>query len=251
MFQELIGMSLRSVTVCPVDISLVPKVIRNQRELDRRKPFFYISAGIAVLCLSIFALGVTKLLDFDRRRVEKVESEVKRTTAKMNEIKELKGKCDGAAGEYNEAADLLKSRNTWFSMIEELQGMIPDTMWLVVLEGVGDPAENGDAMGAEGEGAGEGGPRQAQANPFQLPAAVAGGGERGAVELPDLREVKRLRLVGYTLSLPAHERLEAKLEAKLKDSKYFTEEWTLGENRRINNLSCFEIFLRLKEPIRK
>ena len=251
MFQELIGMSLRSVTVCPVDISLVPKVIRNQRELDRRKPFFYISAGVAVLCLFIFSIGVSKLLAFDRRRVEKVESEVKRTNAKMNEIKELKGKCDGAAGRYNEAADLLKSRNTWFEMLEELQTMIPDTMWLVILEGVGDPAENAD-MGA-GDGAGMGEPQNEAAsknNPFEIPATVSG--ERGGgPAIPDLREVKRLRLVGYTLTLPKHERLEAQLEAKLKDSKHFTEEWTLGENRRINNLSCFEIFLKLKEPIKK
>ena len=243
MFQELIGMSLRSVTVCPVDISLVPKVIRNQRKLDRRKPFFYLSAGVAVLCLSIFSLGVSKLLDFDRRRVEKVEREVKRTTAKMNEIKELKSKCDAASGEYNEAVGLLKSRSKWFDMIEELQKMIPDTMWLITLEGVGD-------AGAEsGGGRGDAEAKASKGNPFQIPSAVAGGKE--AASLPDLREVKRIRLVGYTLSLPKHLRLEAQLEAKLKDSKFFTEEWVLGENRKIDNLSCFEIFLRLKEPIRK
>ena len=199
--------------------------------------------AVAVLCLTIFSIGVSKLLDFDRRRVEKVEREVRRTSAKMNEIKELKSKCDAAAGEYNEAAEMLKSRNTWFDMIGELQKMIPDTMWLITLEGVGDPVENTN-------GGGE--PAAAKTNPFQLSAAS--GGERGgtaASALPDLREVKRLHLVGYTLTLPGHERLEARLEAKLKESKYFESEWTLGENRRINNLSCFEIFLRLKEPIRK
>ena len=44
---------------------------------------------------------------------------------------------------------------------------------------------------------------------------------------------------------------EAQLEAKLKDSKFFKPEWKLGENRKINNLSCFEIFLDLNEPIKK
>ena len=245
MFQELIGMSLRSVTVCPVDISLVPKLIRKQRDLDRRKPFFYISAGVAVLCLSVFALGVNKLLDFDGRRAERVKGEVKRITAKMNAIKELKTQCDRVAGEYNEAADILKKRNAWFEMLEELQTMIPDTMWLVVLEGVGDPSDAPSA--AEGGG----NPQQsAGGNPFLAVGGAAGAGSNSAVSA-DLREVKRLHLVGYTLSLPGHQRLEAQLESKLKNSRHFTDEWVLGENRKVNNLSCFEIFLRLREPIRK
>ena len=41
MFQEMIGMSLRSVTQCPIDISLIPASIRNQVELNRKKPYFY------------------------------------------------------------------------------------------------------------------------------------------------------------------------------------------------------------------
>jgi len=258
MFQELIGQSLRSVTECPIDISLIPRLIRNQRELDRKKPFLYASSVVAVLCLIIFSIGVSKLLDFDRRRVERVKVEVGKTNRKMSEVNALMSSCNSAKGQYEEAMDLLSKRNLWFDMLDELQKLIPDTMWLIRLEGVGDQQEAVSSFdaAAEGEDPNRGGK---VANPFNLSdIVVAGQGDaEGGVQRevtikrPDLREVKRIRLVGYTVEIAGLERLEAELEAKLANSKYFNPEWKLGESSRSRNLSRFEIFLTLKEPIKK
>ena len=60
MFQELIGMSLRNLTQCPIDISLTPRSIVRQKELDRKKPYFYASVFSLIVCLVIFAIGVNR-----------------------------------------------------------------------------------------------------------------------------------------------------------------------------------------------
>ena len=67
----------------------------------------------------------------------------------------------------------------------------------------------------------------------------------------DVREVKRIRLVGYTVALRRDRLLQAELVGKLADSKFFSPEWKMGDNRTSGNLTCFEIFLQLKEPIKK
>lgn len=64
MFQEMIGMSLRSVTQCPIDISLIPASIRNQVELNRKKPYFYISAFSLIVCLLILLVRRQQASEF-------------------------------------------------------------------------------------------------------------------------------------------------------------------------------------------
>ena len=69
----------------------------------------------------------------------------------------------------------------------------------------------------------------------------------------DLREIKRIRLVGYTLELEQDNQwqLQSELAKNLKDSELFAPEWKMGDNRTSGNLTSFEIFLQLKEPIKK
>lgn len=250
MFQELIGMSLRSVTTCPIDISLLPRAISDQKELDRKKPYFYASAVGLVVCLAIFALGVTKLQDFERRRVERTQIEVDKTNRTLKGVNELVGKLNSAKGEYEEALNMLKSRGRWTDMLTELQRITPNGVWYVVIEGLGDeaaPQEN-DRTGGDGEDMRS---TAVRSNPYLVENFPITGVSGKAPERGDLREVKRIRLVGYTVALRNHRLLQAELVGKLADSKFFAPEWKMGDNRTSGNLTSFEIFLQLKEPIKK
>ena len=91
----------------------------------------------------------------------------------------------------------------------------------------------------------------ARSNPYLVENFPITGVSGKAPERGDLREVKRIRLVGYTVALRNHYLLQAELLNKLADSKFFAAEWTMGDNRTSGNLTSFEVFLQLKEPIRK
>ena len=248
MFQEMIGMSLRSVTTCPIDISLLPRAISDQRELDRKKPYFYASAVGLVLCLAIFAFGVTKLQDFERRRGDRTQDEVDKTNQMLKGVNELVSKLNSAKGEYEEAVNFLKSRGRWTDMLNELQRITPNGVWYVVIEGLGDeaaaPENNPDDSGDTRSVA-------LRSNPYLVENFPITGVSGTAPMRGDLREVKRIRLVGYTVALRNHRLLQAELVGKLADSKFFAPEWKMGDNRTSGNLTCFEIFLQLKEPIKK
>ena len=252
MFQEMIGMSLRSVTQCPINISLIPASIRNQVELNRKKPYFYISAFSLIACLVIFSYGVHKRLNFDRQRVERVQVEVDKTNQKVKQVDGLYGQLNSAKSSFEEPLQFLQDRGKWTNMLTELEQKMPDTMWVASLEGIGDEVPADDSSSSSGSGGlgGFGG-----GMPFG-PMGEMGGPDSNLPPSPaDLTEVKQLRLIGYTLIMGTN-LLEEQFLKQLKDSKFF-EDVEGGSSlvkftpEKEYNLSSFEILVKLKEPIRK
>ncbi len=251
MFQELIGMSLRSVTQCPINISLIPASIRNQVELNRKKPYFYISAFSLIACLVIFSYGVNKRLNFDRQRVDRVQIEVDKTNQKVKQVDGLYGQMNSAKSSFEEPMQFLQDRGKWTNMLTELEQKMPDTMWVASLEGIGDEVPSDDGSSSSGgEFTGFGG------NPFGAMGMGMPGPESNLPPSPaDITEVKQLRLIGYTLILET-DLLEEQFLNQLKGSTFFEDreggsslvKFTPGKEY---NLSSFEILVKLKEPIRK
>ena len=251
MFQEMIGMSLRNVTQCPIDISLIPDSIRNQKELNRKKPYFYASAATLLVLILFFAYGIRKRLEFDKSRVDRVKGAVEATNNMMSQVNAAVGRMNSERSRFSDPAQFLQDRNKWSGMLTELQGKLPDTMWLVKLEGLGDESEE-ELAGME-MGGGE--------------PPMMGGGEEGAfaglrsvVQGPaspaDILEVRRLRLVGYTL-IRDRSILERELQRSLKESKYFSDaddgsqlKYYIAPTDSMN-LSFFDLVVTLKEPIKK
>lgn len=256
MFQELIGMSLRSVTQCPIDISLLPRAIRAQRELNRKKPYFYVSAFGVVICLAIFAFGVTRLLDFENRRVERTEQKIKGVSAQVSAINSLVGDLNSAKGEYEEVVNMLNTRDRWSSLLSELQSITPNGMWYVVVEGVGDEDQTeGQNQGGETDGEDRSVTRGGRLSPYAVANfpifSTTGTGARSS--RGDLREVKRLHLVGYSIDFSGGNRfLLQEFHEKLADSKFFSSEWKIADNPpKVGNMDCFELYIPLKESIKK
>ncbi|MBQ6352518.1 MAG: hypothetical protein IJJ28_04555, partial [Lentisphaeria bacterium] len=208
-----------------------------------------------------------RLSDFEAKRGSRTEVEVNKTKTVLDGVNGLVGQLNSAKGEFDEAMNFLRSRGKWTRMLQELQRITPDGMWYVVVEGVGDEAAEGENPGGGdgGPGAlGDDGAMRVVNNPFavagfpitgaaalgNLNSDMSGMGMMGAIR-KDLREVKRLRLVGYTLELDNQWRLQSELAKRLKDSEFFAPEWKITVNRQVGNMSGFEIFLQLKEPIRK
>src|SRR3954464_11189212 len=55
-FGEVVGLGLRNLAQCPVELNLVPKSIRKRQDLDQKKPYFI--AAIFSLVLVVFAYGL-------------------------------------------------------------------------------------------------------------------------------------------------------------------------------------------------
>ncbi|MDD3154966.1 MAG: pilus assembly protein PilM [Victivallaceae bacterium] len=284
MFPELIGMALHEVAPCPVDIELIPETIRLQKVIQKKVPFFYASMGTVLVCLCFFFFGVNRRLAFDRNRVGMTKNIVSETQALSSRVKDAYRAVTNAQNGYAYYHNILNSRGRWVHLMEDLQQRLPDTTFLVSLsyeDPVGmivQPRRKStlDAQAGEGDMSRGGGEGQMGAGPMgggpmgdgpmgggPMGAGPMGGGPMGdgmagpvaeASKPAAVIEVKELILMGYSLNLEPgmfHEKLNRNLESspyfqKLENTDIGTYRNASGEN----NLTTFEIKLKLKNPLK-
>ena len=261
LFCEMIGVALREVITCPVDISLIPKAIRFQQEFTRRKPFFYASAALVIFCLGAFLLAMKSRANYSEDMVKATQGEVNKTVQLKDQINNLNGTRLAAKGEYEEALSFVDSRKTWVKMLTELQSMMPDTMWLAALEGQGEeikaPVEE-SAAGMEGGMDGMGAMDMmmfADDMPMNPDAQKEDYTVRKNAK--ETVSVSELRLRFYTLTMPNDDMVEEKFRQAIQNSEYFQndkEGFSIlsydGGNGK-DNLKSFVVVVKLKEPLKK
>ena len=243
MCQSMIGMALHNIGTCPVDISLVPRQIKKQYELDGRKPYFYASALALISCLLISVVGILQVKYFEDDRVQQVSADVKRAEAQVAKVSSMKGELDRLRSDYEQSAKFLKTRDNFGALLRILQDSIPrERMWLVALEPI---IENEDAVVDEGF---EGKPV----------AKVLDHNQRITPEqFNAIREIRKLRLVGYIWRVDRLDKADNRDVVKEFVSKL--EEYTdvfisVQQDERPDgnsNLNYFEIVLELKEVVKK
>lgn len=252
MFSELVGMSLRQLGISPVDISLVPERISFQQDFVQKRPYFYASAVLIVFCLLCFLLAVQYRTDISARMVDQTKVEVEKTQKMQDLITKLNGELGGARREFDEAMTFVRARSKWTDMLLELQSLIPNTMFLVSLEGQGteiapqqkrsdslDPGLFGPVAGAE--------------------AAAPKADITTRKNAENITEVKELKLRGYTLALPGEDKdmIYEAFKRNVQKSKFFSDAkdgitiLSYDASEAKDNLLSFTVLLKLKEPIRK
>lgn len=261
MFPELIGMSLRGVTTCPVDISLIPDSIRKQRSLDQKKPYFYLSAATIVFCLLVFLLAVIQRTKYSESLVAGRIDKVEETQKMLSQVQGLIGQRNQARGQYDELKNYFRQRGVWIEMLEDLQSVTPDEMWFVSIEGQGSevapaesqPRDDGGGLGMFDE---PGQPGGSSPTPIAMEARGSAFVRKAAA---NITEVKELKVRFYVLVLEgayAHQELvEEEFKKALGKSKFFSEEgYKLEEyktGRDPDNLKSYTAILTLKESIKK
>src|SRR5436309_9308981 len=65
-FGEVVGLGLRNLAQCPVELNLIPKSIRSKQSFDAKKPYFI--ATMASLILVVFAIGYFYIRTADIKR---------------------------------------------------------------------------------------------------------------------------------------------------------------------------------------
>lgn len=134
MFSEPIGLALRHGMNCPVEISLVPQSLQKYNEFKSKAPYFYASAASLLLCLLVTYAGFAKQ---ERIAVEKREVAVNlldKTKRVVKNLKAAENEFNSVRSEYEDAAKLLDERIRWPELLNEVQAILPDNVWLTKFE---------------------------------------------------------------------------------------------------------------------
>src|SRR4051794_14187835 len=108
-FGEIVGLGLRNVAQCPVELNLVPKSILKRQEFEQKKPYFI--AAVFSLVLVVFAYGWF----FDRVAQVKAASleEIKRQLEPLEAKEKDLAKNEGIIRSTKEQTDALVERVRW------------------------------------------------------------------------------------------------------------------------------------------
>ena len=134
MFSEPVGLALRNTTNCPVEISLMPHSLQRYIDFKAKTPYLYASAATLLLCLLVTFFSLSKQLDISTAKKNIAVEQLQKTEAKVKKLKSAEGDFGAVRGEYEEAANLLNERIRWPELINEVQAVLPNDVWLTKME---------------------------------------------------------------------------------------------------------------------
>ena len=245
-FPTLIGLGVRQLRTCPVEIALTPKVIRFASDLEKKKPYFYASAVCALLCLLVFYGGVSARTFYDQRLEEMASSQLSGAEEIAKSVKKQNQLLKTAEGHYESLNNVVASRTTWADLLNDLQEHTPSNMWFTEIEGIKDFVNTDQPV-----------THQNNMDPGMDPGM---GEEMMDMPAAPAEEIQWLRLKGHSLVMNIDDPrgVEDYFREKLKQSKFFNmEEAANFKNPRLtvnagkNNVTSFVIYLKLKNPIKQ
>ena len=131
---EVVGLALRTVASCPMELNLRPATVIRAHEVERRRPFLIGTVACVIAALlgwSVFYLHAGGVLRTAKQQVD----------AKVETLRGLQGKLDGiskdASALDNVALPLLnvvKARSFWAQLLEDLNARLPkENIWVTEL----------------------------------------------------------------------------------------------------------------------
>jgi type IV pilus assembly protein PilM len=213
---EVVGLALRAVASCPMELNLRPATVIRAREIERRRPFLIGTAGCVIAALlgwSIFYLQGSGVLRATKQQVD----------AKVETLRGLQGKLDGIRKDATTLDNLalplmnaVTARSFWPQLLEDLNARLPkESIWVTELI----PLSNGKPVigtPALPGGTASGAPQPATSVPTPItPARPTGPGKGGGPA------INGLLIRGLYLSNPRQQEVVVDYFKNLVGSPFF------------------------------
>ena len=275
-FGEVVGLGLRNLAHCPVELNLMPKSIRQREQFSSKKPYFIAAVFSLVLVVAAIGFAFQRIADIKKEELGKLKGNVEPLTQKDAQVTEAKGGLDKLKRESDKLTDLMESRLYWNDLMAEvrriliqaeaktkdkLQKQTPGIEVGVWIENFSPvlPANMGDAPAPVAHVAPvpQGGPDGPVPSPEGSPVPVAEPPRpRATGSENDLNLITIVcRGVNLTKVAPnANIDLAYALQAEAKASPFFVPEGTelVGETREdtVTPTFVFNMNLKLKRPFK-
>ncbi len=274
MFSELAGMGLRSCFETPIDINLLPDMIKTQKEIQAKKIYFYISAFTIVFSILIFLGAVSMLYKFDEQRLAKVGDSVTVAEELSKQVKRANSEVESLKRTYNDLAALVSERGRWMEIYNDLALVIPDNMWISSIEGItsiendkaalnpnSSSSANNNNSSNNGFGAPQGsgfGNPEPMNDPMNNPNSTEPGMEGEMYTAPVVsNDITAIKVRVYGLILDADAFWRDALKENIKNTTVFVHEvpedvdiTQVTEGGGNDNVLGFTLYLKLTKPIK-
>jgi type IV pilus assembly protein PilM len=154
---ELVGLALRSVTACPMELSLLPASVVRRQDLERRRPFFIAAAACVVLAMLGWSFYYTRAAQVTRDTADVIQQKntsMRGAEAQLDKLKKQIASLDSVATPLISAVN---DRDFWPQILDDLNARLPEAdIWITEL----GATSGGKLLGAGEKRAGEIAPAQ-------------------------------------------------------------------------------------------
>jgi Tfp pilus assembly protein PilN len=131
---ELVGLALRSVTVCPVELNLRPACVVRRQDLEKRRPFFIAAAACIVLALLGWSAYYTRAAQVAQQTTQTILQKNDMMRAPELHLEKLKKQITALDNIATPLIAAVNDRNFWPQILEELNSHLPESdIWITEL----------------------------------------------------------------------------------------------------------------------
>ena len=215
-FGEVVGLGLRKYSECPIEVNLVPKSVRNRKQMEQKRPYLA-GAAVCLLLIPLCWLAYTKKITVLKGR------QLQTITEQVNGLRNLSQSLDrekqllaDVQGKADQIASLVQQRSLWPEVLQDINLRIGSNLWIVALSPQGESA-GGSTSAKHGASIGRG-RRNAESESEE-------GGQPTLGALAGAKSIAELRLEGAGVHLTDNPERDFQLVEEfaknLRESPYF------------------------------
>ena len=245
LFGELVGLALRNVTVCPMELNLLPPIVVQRQELEKRRPFFAAAAAcilFALLGWSFYYTRAALIAEKSAQGMRQKNESMHVTEAQIDKLKKQITALDNVASPLIAAVN---DRNFWPQVLEDLNARLPEAnIWITELAAT----SGGKLLGAPEKRAAETTPPPPPTAPSSTARTAAAAGKM----------IDGILLRGLYLYNPKQQEIVVDYLRNLAKSPFFvvdprTPERVIISNSVPNDMEWafpYELQLTLRKPVK-
>jgi type IV pilus assembly protein PilM len=131
---ELVGLALRSVGSCPMELNLLPESVVRRKDLERRRPFFVMAAACFLLALLGWSAYFARAAQVTRQSSQRLQEKInimRQVEARFDKLKKDASSLDAVATPLISA---INDRSFWPQILQDLNARLPDSdIWITEL----------------------------------------------------------------------------------------------------------------------
>src|ERR1700720_711014 len=168
---ELVGLALRPVNACPMELNLRPAVVVRRQELEKRRPFFVMAAAAVILALlgwGFYYTRAAQVARFGAEKIRNINAPMQAAEAKIEKLRKQAASLDALGAPL---AVAINDRFFWIEILEDLNARLPkEDIWITELI----PMSGGKPIGVDEKRAAEIAPPAVVAKSTPKTAAIDG-----------------------------------------------------------------------------
>jgi len=131
---EVVGLALRSVSDCPMELNLLPGSVVQTQKLEKRRPFFIMAAACFILALLGWSAYFARAAQVTRHTTEQVRQKIDIMRAAETRLDKLKRQATSLDSLATPLITAINDRSFWPEILEELNARLPEGgIWITEL----------------------------------------------------------------------------------------------------------------------